>query len=58
MRANSNRQQIQKMIKNTGFLQRLREQIIVRKAIDLLIDNAIIEEVEAQAPESEFEQPA
>jgi trigger factor len=56
--AKSTGKQIKKMMENTAFLDRLREQIVARKTIDLLLANAIITEVETRAPGREFPAPA
>lgn len=55
MRARASKSQIQKLIKNRRVMERLRENVVTRKTIDLLLAGAAIEEVE---PESTESQPA
>ena len=52
MRARATRAQIQKLIKNRRVMDRLRENIVTRKTIDLLLAGAAIEEVEPTAEET------
>jgi FKBP-type peptidyl-prolyl cis-trans isomerase (trigger factor) len=46
MRARTTKAQLQKLIKNRRVLDRLRENIVTRRTIDLLLAGAVIEEVE------------
>ena len=57
MRTKATRAQIQKLLKNQETISRLRENVITRKTVDLLLAQAVIEEVEAEA-EAEAEAPA
>jgi len=57
MRTRATRSQIQKLIKNSRVMDRLRENVVNRKTIDLLLAGAAIEEVEP-TPASASEPPA
>lgn len=46
MRSRASKAQIQKLIKNRRVMDRLRENVVTRKTIDLLVAGASIEEVE------------
>jgi trigger factor len=46
MRTRATRAQIQKLLKNRNVMGRLRENVVTRKTIDLLLAGAVIEEVE------------
>jgi len=52
MRTKATKAQIKKLIKNQRVLDRLRENIITRKTVDLLLAGATIEEVEPTAEEA------
>jgi len=52
MRTKATRAQLQKLTKDQRFLDRLRESILTRKTIDLLLSQAVIEEVEPTAEEA------
>ena len=57
MRTKATRAQIQKLLKSQETIDRLRENVITRKTVELLLAQAVIEEVEAEA-EAEAEAPA
>jgi trigger factor len=52
MRTRATKAQIQKLIKNRRVIERLRENVITRKTVDLLLAGATIEEVEPTAEET------
>lgn len=52
MRARASKAQIAKLVKNRRVMDRLRENIVTRKTIDLLLAGATIEEVEPTAEEA------
>ena len=58
MRVRANKSQMQKIVKNQSAIQRFRENVVVRKTLDLLISNAAIEEVDPPAEESGETAPA